>query len=213
MDTRTVTTDPGEGSGEPSGEGRWLTYDDLGRVRGIGRESAVKLAQRKRWRRVPGNDGIARVLVPPEWLTLAKEPSPEVSPEPSPDSSPDISSIISGFETALATLREAHASEIATLKDDHERFVAALRDEHGRLIAVVETTAKALTERMEQTLAGEQGRADRAEQALAGERGRADVLRDRIDTLQAEMTGLRRAEAERQARGLLARLRDAWRGR
>jgi hypothetical protein len=57
----------GEGSGERSPEGRWMTYGELGRIRGIGRESAVKLAQRKRWRRIPGNDGIARVLVP-LWL-------------------------------------------------------------------------------------------------------------------------------------------------
>jgi hypothetical protein len=61
----------GEGSPEQSGEGRWLTYDELGQIRAIGRESAVKLAQRKRWRRIPGNDGIARVLVPLDWLNTA----------------------------------------------------------------------------------------------------------------------------------------------
>jgi hypothetical protein len=55
-------------------------------------------------------------------------------------------------------------------------------------------------------------RADQAE-------SRADTLRDRLDTLTAELReakeaaeGLRQAEMTRQARGLLARLRAAWRG-
>ena len=41
----------GQRSGERSPDGRWVTYDELGEIRCIGRESAVKLVQRKRWRR------------------------------------------------------------------------------------------------------------------------------------------------------------------
>jgi len=69
--------------------------------------------------------------------------------------------------------------------------------------------------------------------ALTGERTRADALRDRIEALQEQLADaqtaatlanataqrtveaaelLRAADAERKARGLVARLRAAWRG-
>ena len=61
---------------------------------------------------------------------------------------------------------------------------------------------------------------------LDAERSRADELRERLDRLGAKLTdaqaelaaaqdqveALTQAEAERRARGLLARLRAAWRG-
>jgi hypothetical protein len=55
--------------------GRWLTYSELATIRGINRASAVKLVQRERWPRSTGNDRsrVAKVLVPEEWLTRAKE--------------------------------------------------------------------------------------------------------------------------------------------
>ncbi len=48
-------------------------------------------------------------------------------------------------------------------------------------------------------------RCDRAE-------ARADALTDLVDMLKAETERVRQAEAERRARGRLARLRAAWRG-
>jgi hypothetical protein len=213
-----------EASGEHSLDGRWLTYGELGHIRGIGRESAVKLAQRKRWRRIPGNDGVARVLVPLDWLTPAKEPSGERSPQASPEHSPELPGIISAFDGAIAVLREQ-------LDQANIRAVAA----------------EARADRLEQAIATERSRADRAEATVTGERARADQVRDRIEVLQmqlataeadgstltietAELTAqlnqarrqaqeaqdaaevVRQAEAERRARGLLARLRAAWRG-
>jgi chromosome segregation ATPase len=84
----------------------------------------------------------------------------------------------------------------------------ALQADHERLIAV--TTAR---------LAEADGRADRAEQALAGERNRADMLRDRLEAAEQAhgkatqaADELRQAEAARKGRGLVARLRAAWRG-
>ena len=77
------------------------------------------------------------------------------------------------------------------------------------------------------------GRAERAEAGRDAERARADELRDRIEVMAAELAAARgaenRARAEtdllarkvnelttandaRRARGLLARLRAAWRG-
>jgi hypothetical protein len=59
--------------------GRWLTYSQLAAVRGINRESAVKLVQREGWPRSSGNDRACtfRTLVPEDWLAPAKE-SPEI---------------------------------------------------------------------------------------------------------------------------------------
>jgi chromosome condensin MukBEF ATPase and DNA-binding subunit MukB len=89
-------------------------------------------------------------------------------------------------------------------------------------LAVIEaalTAANALAERTLAQLADASARADRAD-------ARADDLRIRIDTLQHALDAahtdaraaqnaadaLRAAEAERKARGLLMRLRAAWRG-
>src|SRR5439155_10696272 len=75
----------GECFPEASREGRWLSYAELSRVRRIGRESAVKLVQREGWRRIRGNDGTARVLVPPDWLKPARQDTPEPSLGSSPE--------------------------------------------------------------------------------------------------------------------------------
>src|ERR1700748_559965 len=99
-------------SREDGREGRWLDYDELGRIRGIGRESAKKLALREGWRRIPGNDGSTRVLVPREWLKRAREPSPERAREPSREDSRAISALEGAFTTALA----AKDTEITALR-------------------------------------------------------------------------------------------------
>jgi chromosome segregation ATPase len=92
----------------------------------------------------------------------------------------------------------------------------------SRAISVMEAAIGALREQLEQA----NGRADRAETGRDTERSRADELRDRLDDLgnkldgaQAELAAaqdqveaLTQAEADRQARGVLARLRAAWRG-
>jgi hypothetical protein len=44
---------------------RWLSYDELAESRGISRPSAIRLARRRKWARMEGNDGTARVAVPP----------------------------------------------------------------------------------------------------------------------------------------------------
>lgn len=54
-----------------------LTYAELGRLRGISRESAERLARRRKWPRVPGNDGVVRVDVPADWATLGAPDNPD----------------------------------------------------------------------------------------------------------------------------------------
>jgi hypothetical protein len=108
-------TEPTEDTGE---HGRWLSYDDIAELRGIGRESAVKLVQREKWRKMEGNDGTARALVPPNWLKPARKRSGELS------------RILNAFEdgikaigTLQATLPTALAAELTTIREqiDAER--------------------------------------------------------------------------------------------
>ncbi|MBV8588852.1 MAG: hypothetical protein JO212_02105, partial [Acetobacteraceae bacterium] len=47
-----------------SEETRWVNYDDLADARGISRESAIRMARRKRWPRKKLNDGGVMVAAP-----------------------------------------------------------------------------------------------------------------------------------------------------
>ena len=172
-------------------DGRWMTYEELAEVRGIDRHSARRLASRLKWQRQKDNQQIVRVYVP---ISRA-EPDRRHRDMPA-DNPQDISGAISVLEAAIAAVRErseADQGTIAVLRKDFEQA---------------------------------NGRADRAEAGRDAERSRADELRGRLDDLGGKLTGaqtelaaaqdqveaLTQAEAERRARGLLARLRAAWRG-
>jgi hypothetical protein len=47
--------------------GRWMSKAELADVRGIAVESAERLIWRQRWRRMLGNDGRIRALIPRDW--------------------------------------------------------------------------------------------------------------------------------------------------
>jgi hypothetical protein len=66
-------------TGDSRDSGRWMTYTELARIRGISKESAIRLVRRERWRKLPGNDagGTVRVFIPEHWLKPARE---DVSP-------------------------------------------------------------------------------------------------------------------------------------
>jgi hypothetical protein len=175
---------------DSSGNGRWMTYDEIAAVRGTKKIGAVRLVQRHKWRRQAGNDGLVRALVPPDALdhtlpqqrprpvagVTPRDGSPTVTPTVTPDS-------IAAFEAAVAALREQLAA--ANAHCDAERT-----------------------------------RADRAEEDRRAAQGRVDALQSRLESAQAELRRaldaaelLRQVEAERKARGRWARLREAWRGR
>ena len=54
--------------------GRWMSKAELADVRGIAVESAERLIRRQRWRRMLGNDGRIRALIPPDWAEPHGEP-------------------------------------------------------------------------------------------------------------------------------------------
>jgi hypothetical protein len=70
-----------------------LTYAELAEVLRITPASANKLARRRRWPRVPGNDGKARVSVPEDALVRRDDPriAPRSAPRPIPLDVPPVS--------------------------------------------------------------------------------------------------------------------------
>jgi hypothetical protein len=153
-------------------EGRWLTYSELAEIRSIGRPSAVKLAHRERWRRIPGNDRdrTVRVLVPPEWLQPSKAgPFREAIPEASPDAIPELA-------------RQLEAAN-ARADDANNRADAALTLADRTLAQRADADARA--DRAEEGRRAAEGKAERAEAAISGERQRSDALRMTIDEMRA----------------------------
>ena len=142
---------------------------------------------------------------------------------------------------AADTDRRAALARADQAERDRDQERERADDLHDRLIAMQEQLADAHAALQEAEEAGardERDRADRAEAATAAEYARADALRGRVNELQAGQElmmdmharalaeaeeqlsrvreaaeGLRQAEQERRARGLLARLRAAVRGK
>jgi hypothetical protein len=217
-------------SREDTREGRWLSYAELGQIRGIGRESAKKLSLREGWRRVPGNDGAVRVLVPDDWLKPAREASRPQEREPSRDTV--------AFETALAAVEAAHAGEVTALKaqlDTAEQgrlaaqaladaALAQLADTAARSDNEI-TTLRDAVDGMRQTLARTEdraaiaeGRAVQAETRIADATAETETLREAIEGLRAKIGRAEdqasRADAARQeAQERLAELTRADEGR
>ena len=127
-------------------------------------------------------------------------------------------------------------AEMVVARAEADRALAEERQRADRLNEQVEALSAEVV-RAEKQAEAAVGRAERAEAGRDAERARAEALHTTIDELkagQAVMTEmharalavaqhdaqvrqeaaaeLRRAEAERRARGLLARLRAAWRG-
>jgi hypothetical protein len=89
---------------------RWLTYQELADARDINRRSAVRLAQRRRWLRRPGNDGTTRVAVPigedqPKHDDGGDDAC-DAARDDAGDDAGDISRIVSALEVVVAPLRE-----------------------------------------------------------------------------------------------------------
>jgi hypothetical protein len=191
------------GAGDDAGDGVWVTYGELAKARNIERRAAVRLAQRRRWRRQAGNDGLARVLVPHDWLKptdrsrdIAGDVAAHQTGDDTHDDAGNVARAISVLQQAVDMLQDQLAAERVRGDD--------ARDRAGR----AETTAASLRDRLDDLtakladaqaeLAAAMDAADRHHAAAADARGRlADMERD---------------NDARKGRGRLARLRAAWRG-
>jgi len=102
-----------------------LTYAELAEALKITPESANRLARRKRWPRMKGNDGRVRVTVPEEALVRRDSPpdSPEDRPPVSPmDSPPD--KLIKALEAHVETLKAQLAAAEARVGKQADDLVA-----------------------------------------------------------------------------------------
>jgi hypothetical protein len=177
-----------------------LTYAELAQAFRITPESANRLARRKRWPRVKGNDGRTRVAVPED--ALVRQDSPPVSPTDSPmDSPPD--KFIKVLEAHVETLKAQLAAAEARIDKQAEDLVAydaayaaglsaerakveAERAKAEKALAAAESRAEkqasdfaAREAQQAASLAAEQAKTEKAIAAFAS-------LADRLDALAAQ---------------------------
>lgn len=206
-------------------DARWMSFEQLARIRGISKLSAAALVRRHGWRRQRDNRGRVIALVPNDGPELRRAPDHQADDAPhhpdyqadqrsdnltrQPDHPPH-----AAFETALAAIEAAHAREIHALRERGD----AAQAQADRTLVQLDKAEK---------------RADRAEQAVTAERNRADALRERLEAAETrartaeqaaeqgrqyvreaedQIEVLRRADAERRGKGRWERLRAAWRG-
>jgi hypothetical protein len=167
----------------------WLTYAEAGQRLGVSPEAVRAKAIRKAWRRQAGNDGKARILVPPEILhTPVQQPingssTPAVQ-QPINGRSPPVRK--PGDQGMLTALRE----HISTLREDNERL-------RGDLAAEKERSALAVAD-LKGELAHARAHADRA----------TAELKTDIERLTAELAGERTARQAELAVERVARRAD-----
>jgi outer membrane murein-binding lipoprotein Lpp len=174
-----------------SGDGRWLTYEELAKLRGITKASAERLVFRNHWRRQRGNDRTVRVLVPLDSL------SGDTSPDESPDISPDTTELLAGALTALEDAVGALRSQLDAANARAERAETE-RGEERRRADDLRSQITVLNAEMTATRAG-------LERGLEDARRETREARDAVQRLEQE-------EVERKARGRLRRAWEAWRG-
>jgi hypothetical protein len=184
---------------------RWLSYGELGQVRGISTASAIRLVFRRKWRRQDGNDGTVRVAVPVD------EANPQREVADNGDGiGREISQVVGLLETATAMLRERG--------EEADVMLAVLHATSDKELARAE--AETVTER-EARRQAEGARAD-AEAQLSEiregfERERREAEARRVteqaarEKAEAEAARLRQENQARRDLGLLARLRAALR--
>jgi chromosome segregation ATPase len=181
---------------------RWMSYAELGSVRGITIASAKRLTIRRRWRRQAGNDGTTRVAVPLE----------ETAPRTGKASTAkdDVAALISRLELALSALREqlecerSRADEATEATRQMAVQLAETNSQLNKLQAAAEMAAL-VRDSLERALRAEEVANAEAELMLAAERAAKDMA-------EADASTLRQAEEARRKLGPLDRLRTAWRG-
>jgi hypothetical protein len=104
---------------------RWMTYLELAHALKIGVESARNLVRRKRWPRQAGNDGLARIGAPMQYLLEhAKPDAPdEGALEPAANPVSDIQGAIAALERHIERLERELA--VTVTERDAERVRAA----------------------------------------------------------------------------------------
>lgn len=100
----------------------WLTYDEAAERLSVKKASVQRMARAKKWPRRTGNDGKARIALPPD--RLADNQAESAAAPPPPDQSGRI------------IAAEARAEELTKQVED-------LRSERDRLLVIIERQALA----------------------------------------------------------------------
>jgi hypothetical protein len=174
-----------------------LTYAELAEALKITPASANKLARRKRWPRVPGNDGRSRVSVPEEALVRRDIP-PDVStdsPPPSPLDVPPVSppdKLIKALEAHVETLKDQLAAAEARIGKQAEDLVA-YDTAYAAGLAAERAKVEAERAKAERVIAEFAARDDQRAAELKAEQAQTEkaiaafsALADRLDALAAE---------------------------
>lgn len=191
---------------------RWLSYEELGRLRGISTASATRLAFRRRWRRQKGNDGTARVAVPVSEIAPRKRPEAPASPGAPP--AEDMLGMLRAAREWLVAARAARDRAEQELELEREtRITAEAEREHAEAerdqaqaeLIGLRAGMEALQRQKEALEAqvqhlGAEGRRAREESARLAERlVQAQLAERELAAATARLERLRR-------RGLLARI-------
>jgi hypothetical protein len=150
----------------------WMSYAELGQLRGTSAATARRMANRKRWRKQAGNDGTVRVAVPVN-VSPARETPRETERETSRDMLPQA---MVALETAIATLTDQLAKADARAMAATARADAA-EAEHQRIAgemaqAVEQRTAAQVEARVLREAENARQQLGRWRRAWRGWRGR-----------------------------------------
>ena len=107
-------------------DGQWLSYQEAARRLGVTAASVRRRAQRARWARQRGNNGLALVMVPDDVLSAPRE---LVAGDVAGDVAPDSAGTIAALEGHVATLK----AELERRGVDVEDLKIQLATERGEL--------------------------------------------------------------------------------
>lgn len=140
-----------------TGDTRWLSYDELAKLRGITRDAAKRLSFRRKWGRTRGNDNTSRVAVPTAELeALAQCPGGDAVTTPAsvPVSSPlpadvvladalrsQVADLVTRLDRAERRLEDAEAATLAERSAAQVERMAG-QAERDRLLTMLETAQR-----------------------------------------------------------------------
>jgi hypothetical protein len=198
-----------------------MTYREIAAARRVKLAAAVRLVQRHKWRKQTGNDGTARILVPPDWAKRSDRVPPDIVHDVVHDATDDVvddvapdSHILAGALAALEAAlvdanKRADAAQVLA-----ERTLAELAEAHTERAAAFARAERAevLIRDLEADLRAKD--LDIADQRVIAEQAKAKAEAAQIAQAEAEADAeqLRQADATRKARGRLRRAWAAWRG-
>jgi hypothetical protein len=117
-------------------DGVWLTYRELADRLGTSAEGARRRAQRGRWTRQRGNDGLARIMVPNDALDAPRAVRAEDARGADPALADALRGQLAALENHIKTLqadKEALTQDLAATRADLSAHVASLKIENERL--------------------------------------------------------------------------------